>query len=37
MKTLHQEQNKFKDSHIRELRKIKTVEPRKFWQCLNGK
>ena len=35
-KTLHQEQIRYKNAKIAELRKIKKAEPRKFWRFLNG-
>ena len=35
-KTLHQEQVKYKNSKIKELRKLKRAESRKFWKFLNG-
>ena len=35
-KTLHQEQVKYKNSKLKELRKLKRAEPRKFWKFLNG-
>ena len=35
-KTLHKEQIKYKTKKIKELRKLKTADPRKFWKFLNG-
>ena len=35
-KTLHQEQIRYKNAKIVELRKIKKAEPRKFWRFPNG-
>ena len=35
-RTLATERNLFKLSKIKQLRKIKTPEPRKFWKFLNG-
>ena len=35
-KTLHAELTEFKNKNIRELRKIKKSEPKKYWKFLNG-